>query len=236
MSADGPTSDPRPPLRREPLRPTYFFTPDLEREIGRLEGITAARVLSTGTEIEEIHVLAQGQRPPKKIVRDIESLLLVRFGVHIDHRCISIVQGGDQRPTYEAATRPVIRDVARSDNLVRVVLKVGDTELTGEAPAEDGQAALAGAARALIHAIEQMLQTSGMLTLTDIQLHRAGEHQVVVVLVRWLFAGQLQELVGAGLVTDDPLAAAARATLDSMNRRLVRFQQAHSGENAPAKP
>ncbi len=49
-------------LKFEALPPAYFFAPDLEREINRLESVTAAKVLSIGSEIDEIHAL----EPPQK--------------------------------------------------------------------------------------------------------------------------------------------------------------------------
>jgi hypothetical protein len=210
--------------RLESLPPAYFFAPDLEREINRLEHVTSAKVLSTGTEIDEIHVLAPRDRSPKKIVRDIESLLLVRFGLRIDHRCISVVHvdGAQTAPTQ--TQRPRIVEVGREGTRIKACLAVGDKVLVGHAQPAKGVDELEATSRAVVHAVEQLLQTPGVLMVLQTQVAALGEHQLVIVLVRWLFADQHELLVGASLVNDDPMDAAGRATLDALNRRIVRFQ------------
>lgn len=210
----------------EAIRPAYFFTPDLEREINKLDGITAARVVTLATEIAEIHVLALPHRPPKKIVRDIESLLMVRFGIRVDHRCISVVQSDQIQSVYPRGSRPQIHRVLRDEDRVRVSVHVDGTEITGVSRVHSADTELENVGWALIHAIEQLLNTSGVLALESVQVCETRAQRVIVVLVRWRFAGQEEVLVGASLVQSDILEAAARATLGAMNRRLVRFQDA----------
>lgn len=213
-----------PTLKFESLPPAYFFAPDLEREINRLESVTAAKVLSTGSVIDEIHVLAPRTTPPKKIVRDIESLLLVRFGIRIDHRCISIVQLDQIQTSYPATNRPRIESVTSDAKGVRLTLATGETMVVGEALRTEQGDDLPVTARAVIHAIEQMLQTPGVLAVLQTQLTQLQEHRIVIVLLRWSFADQHELLVGASLVSGELIESIARATLDAVNRRLVRFQ------------
>jgi hypothetical protein len=205
------------------LPTAYFFAPDLEREINRLDSVASAKVLSTGTEIDEIHVVAPHDRSPKKIVRDIESLLLVRFGIRIDHRRISVIQLESFQTAYPQDIRPLITSVTRGEDHVQVVLGVGDRVLTGTAELRGGDDETLTAARAVVHAIEQLLQTPGVLSVLRAHTVRLGEYVTVLVLVRWVFADQQELLLGASLVHKDPLETAARATLDAVNRRLVRI-------------
>jgi len=208
------------------LPPAYFFAPDLEREINRLESVTAARVISTGKAIDEIHVAAPREHAPKKVVRDIESLLLVRFGIRIDHRCISVVQLDRLQAAYPRFQRPQIQKVTRVDGHVRVVLSVGDAVIVGRAKPTGEDSELDVVARAVINAIEQLLQTPGVLTLLETQIAEMSMYQVFLVLAHWVFGEQQELLLGASLNCNDPLEAMARATLDAVNRRLVKFQSA----------
>lgn len=205
------------------MRPTYFFTPDLEREINRLEGITAARVLSSDSDIDEIHIIAPSQRHPKKIVRDIESLLLVRFGIRIDHRRISVVQSENVQITYPTSARPLIRRVAQQADAISVDVQAGDQVIRGSFPIRENDSPIECTSRALINAIEQMLNTPGLLALDSAQVTTMHDQTIVLTLLRWSFAGQQEILVGATIARDDVLDAAARATLDAINRRLVRL-------------
>lgn len=228
-----PTHPPKPlsksaspdplPAQLEALPPAYFFAPDLEREINRLESVASAKVLSTGSAIDEIHVVAPPDRTPKKIVRDIESLLLVRFGIRIDHRCISIVQLENYRNAYTQNLRPLITSVTQEGNHVQVVLAIGERVFVGRAELVPGQEEAAASARAVIHAIEQLLQTPGVLTVLRTNIVDLNEQRAVLVLVRWVFSEQQEMLLGASLVHGEIPETAARATLDAVNRRLVRI-------------
>ena len=42
--------------------------------------------------LQEIHVVSNTLRAPKQVARDIESLLLARFELRVDHKIISVAQ------------------------------------------------------------------------------------------------------------------------------------------------
>lgn len=210
-----------PHLQALPI--AYFFAPDLERELNLLDSVTSAKVLCTGSMIDEIHIVAPRDRLPKKIVRDVESLLLVRFGIRVDHRCISVVQLDHMQTTYPQHMRPLIQNVTRENGSVRVTLAIGDEILYGQAELRDDHDESLIVARAVVHAIEQLLQTPGVLTILNTQVVEMNEYRSVLVLVRWIFSDQQELLLGASILHNNLLETAARATLDAVNRRLVRI-------------
>lgn len=61
----------------------------LIRSIGGVQGCRVVRDRRGG--VSEVHVVSAGARPPKMLVRDIQSLLLVRFGVSIPYQKVSVV-------------------------------------------------------------------------------------------------------------------------------------------------
>src|SRR3954452_2432335 len=148
------TSQSAPPGRSTPqlqaLPTTYFFAPDLEREINLLDSVTSAKVLSVGSEIDEIHVVAPRDRAPKKIVRDIESLLLVRFGIRIDHRCISVVLMDHLPASYPQNVRPQIQNVSRENGRMRVSLAMGERILLGDSEMRSESQEPTSVARAVV--------------------------------------------------------------------------------------
>lgn len=223
----------KPLQNLEQVRPKYFFTPDLERAINQLDGVISARVLTTGTEIDEIHVLAPLDRTPKKIVRNIESLLLVTFGIRVDHRRISVVQTERKQTAEPMVARlriEAIENLTPPDHRhgVRVRVRAAETIITGMGYAREDESELHSSSRAVISAIEQMLNTAGVLALDHLQVLELRDRKVVIVIVNWLFSGQEELLAGASVARDDLVEAAARATLDAMNRKLVRMQPAES--------
>src|SRR5581483_2760523 len=208
----------------ESTAPSFFLSAeDVEREIRCIENVSAVRVLCRGSEIDEIHVIAPRKSAAKKIVRNIETLLLVRFGVRVDHRRISIVQVDAAQVAVPRRNRPRIHRLTQADGVVRFTLAVEDSLITGEAAvtAEGGELEAGG--RAVIQATEQLLASPGVLRLFETRIIEMSEQQVVLVLLRWLDANHNELLLGASLVRDDPLKAIAQATLDAINRRLVRI-------------
>ena len=53
----------------------------------------------------EIHVLAEPGKPPKQVVRDVQSFAMLKLGLDIDHRIVSVVQIGGDEFGVRAATR-----------------------------------------------------------------------------------------------------------------------------------
>jgi len=200
---------------------SHFLPAVVEREINRLENITSVRVLSTGGEIDEIHVIAPRKAAPKKIVRNIETLLLVRFGVRVDHRRVSIVQVDDAPEALPHRNRPRLERLTHADGVVRLSLAVEDTVISGEAQvtAENGELEASG--RAVIHATEQFLASPGTLRLLASRILEMSEHRVALVLIHWCDANYDEFLLGASFVQDDPLNAMAQATLDAINHHLA---------------
>ena len=67
----------------------------LQDKICRIDGVEAARIVAGNGHIEEIHVLARRNKPPKQVVRDVQSLSQALFGEEIDRRIVSVVQLAD---------------------------------------------------------------------------------------------------------------------------------------------
>jgi hypothetical protein len=72
----------------------------LRDSLPEIEGV---RVRAEGEDIREIHVLTRSGRAPKKIVRDIQTVLSAGLGLQIDHRVVSIVRS-PAAPASEAAS------------------------------------------------------------------------------------------------------------------------------------
>ena len=91
--------------------PTLRLLPEFEDELKRLPGIIAASVVTGPDAIpNEIHVLAEPGKPPKQVVRDVQSFAMLKLGLDIDHRIVSVVQiGADEfstsRPTSSWSSR-----------------------------------------------------------------------------------------------------------------------------------
>ena len=78
---------------------------EAERLLQSLPGVVSARVVARpGGDVDEIHVLTTTEVRPKQTVRNVESALLARLDLHVDHRKISVAQTHDKQHT--AASGP----------------------------------------------------------------------------------------------------------------------------------
>jgi hypothetical protein len=203
----------------------------LEAVINLLPDVERSRVLFNDLgQIAEIHVLAGDGRPAKQIVRDIESVLAVRFGLRIDHKVVSVAQlrgvGAARAPdlvvqSYRMDLDPVDRRMTAGVTL----LVDGDPERpvtgqysTGYLPSQQVWAVV----QATLEAINHVLGQQGRVVARDLRHIPLGDGQAVVVAVARLDGRQREELgVGAAPDLGDPHAAAVGATL-SAYRQLIR--------------
>ena len=76
---------------------------EAESAIGQLRDVISVRVIAgENGAIEEIHVLTESDRSPKHIVRDIESALMAKLGIQIDHKKVSVAQVRGTRGSNDA--------------------------------------------------------------------------------------------------------------------------------------
>ncbi len=201
---------------------------ELEESLSRIATVDAARVVTEGDRIAEVHVIAAPGKPAKQVVRDVQSLALARFGASIDRRVISVVQIAPERlhaPTPNRAALVGIREEPTGTRTtLQVTLRYDDAEQTGEATGPAVAAArLRLVGEATIDAVERTFTGLGPLALDAVTLAAAGSRRIAVaVVVGTDEQGTARVTVGSALADEDADAACVRAVLDALNRRLER--------------
>jgi hypothetical protein len=202
---------------------------EIEESLCKIGEIKAARVVASSFgSIEEIHVLALPTKPPKQLVRDIESLIMARFGIEIDHKKISIAQLGED--VVEKGS-PSLHPRARIDGIQTQVHGVSATvtvHLDFEGRAIDGSASgpasqtgrLRLVAQATIDAVEKYLDHELSFALEDVAVCKLGGEQVAVSCMVLVTTLGEQAFAGSALVRQNENDSIVRATLDAVNRRL----------------
>ncbi|MEA2516206.1 MAG: hypothetical protein QOG16_44 [Actinomycetota bacterium] len=198
----------------------------LEDDLEKIQGVTGVRVVGDEAP-SEIHIVATNARPPKQIVRDVQSLSTTSLGEPIDHRIVSVVQLEEDKSEQISQQRIVLDQVITASKLkdgwVRVTLRLPNDE-TAEGAALVGtsrEERARGAAAAVIKALETRLKgMQSRLSLESATIH--NDSLGASVQTRCTMHTPTQEivLVGAALVEDDIATAAARAVLQSLNRKV----------------
>jgi hypothetical protein len=197
----------------------------LEAAIRNLPQVHAARILlaEDSNVVEKIHVMAAPESSPKKIIRDIETLLLLRFNLKVDYRRISLIKA---RPEdIKPFTRPRLRLMAvekrdgPDGRRVAISLERGDETHLGVADGPPDTAMLALAAQATIDALKPMVPEAA-LTLDLAECVSIKGQELIVVAVRVDYDRGTEKLLGSSFLQSDAVTVAARATLDAVNRSL----------------
>lgn len=205
---------------------------DIESALSQIAEVKAARVVvGLDGQIAEIHVLALPTKPPKQLVRDIESTLMARFGIPVDHRKISIAQlGRDVVPENEETSRPtaarprilgINASVSGLQATASVTLEIDGTEYVGMA---SGPASQTGrtrhVAQATLDAIGQHLSEGTTFALEDVAVVQLGREKVSVACVTLVTPFGEQSFSGSAVMRQNDSDSIVRATLDAINRRI----------------
>ena len=195
----------------------------LESTISRLSGIENARIVGDGRNIREVHVLALPGKPPKQVVRDVQSVAMAAFDIDIDRRVISVVQiDADDLATGD---RPIVEDVAEeidgSRMRITVTLIWHDEKLVGTATGPAASTTrLRLVAEATLVALEQGLDERAAFAVSAEAIHRVGAVDVAIAQVVLVVGGKERMMVGSALVGPDRSQAMVRAVLDAVNRQV----------------
>ena len=205
-------------------------TGDIESVVCRLRDVIAvSAVTDDGGKLAEIHLLSGSSRSPKQMVRDVESALMARLGIAVDHKIISVAQVADGSPRNDGA-RLKFSDLSISLNGSRteatVRLSKDGVVYSGAAngmSSPTGQMKLI--ANATLRAIEDLRGSKTTFVLEDASEIAAGGHRVAMVVVSMIGDRGEDLLTGSAVIRQDIWKGVVNATLDAVNRRLCVAQE-----------
>jgi len=207
---------------------------EIESLLSRLSGVISSRVvINNWGAIEEVHILANTDRSPKQVVRDVESSLAARWGITIDHKKISVAQlsgGSAQGPTRVKLLNVVVtNDTQRNRLCARVELgKLNDSGPPFEGVAEGNNSryqALKVVCQSTVNALNRVIDPQNVFVPEDVgTMFLAGQEVAVVAVSLVTSRGNEEILIGAAPIKSDWAEAVVKATLDAANRRLGKIQ------------
>jgi hypothetical protein len=199
---------------------------EVESTLRTIPGVLSARLVpGFEREVDELHVLTSVEKQPKQAARDVQTVLMARFGVTTDHRVISIVQLDERDHLVGSASRAVIDRVAVSQSGPRVAVEValldGEDELVGRSEgAASSTARVRGVAQATLAAARPLVGEGLVVEFEGAEVVEVLGRRLAVTLVHLRARRSEQLLVGSALVRDDEADAVARSVLDALNRTI----------------
>lgn len=197
----------------------------VERALCAIPGVLGARLVpGFDRQVDELHVLTSLDRMPKQTVRDVQTLLMARYGVPTDHRVVSVVQL-DEDTTIAATSRVLIERVSSSRSGVtinaEVILLDGDERYVGHG---EGAASPKGLQRAVanatIHAARELIGEGAHVDLEGVTVDATLGQPIAVCLLQVRTDRETITLTGSALVRDSQPDAITRAVLDALNRTI----------------
>ncbi|MFW5809860.1 MAG: hypothetical protein ACOCWN_05260 [Halanaerobium sp.] len=199
---------------------------EIKKMIQELEGVVSCNLTGVD-EIDEIHIIADKKRDPKRIVRDVETVFMVHIDKKIDHKKISIAQ-------IESSFTESIRDV--SDNRIELVsiytennrsrcnveMKINEQEVTESFEVQIGESIEKLIGRSVLTILNKYLDFDSQMVIDDIFTIKGKEELVIAQISMYDPDNNLiqKKLVGAGYVNNDISLAIAKACLKAVNRKI----------------
>src|SRR5690554_440504 len=171
---------------------------ELEKKIIELDGVFSCKV--TGDKvIDEIHIVAGKEREPKRMVRDIETMVMVEHGQEIDHKKISIARVNEP-DIGTVENRVEIVSIYRENNrsACHFKLKVNDKMIEEEIESSMEEVFPETIVKGMIMIIEKYSSFSGKIWLENIFTTGINDEIVLVQLLIYqeAYGGERERLVG----------------------------------------
>lgn len=193
--------------------------------IDKLPGVMNSNIVFSNGEISEIHVLADTNRAPKQIARDIQSAIMAQYATAIDHKLISIAQIPSEN-TIRLRSRLVFDEISLSRNKERssatVSLSDGESSFSGTATSLNDRLEINKMiCQATLNSIENFIDENILLSVADVKTFDLSGEKAVAVCIAVKSRNEVDRLLGSAFVGDDSGTAVVKATMDALNRRIA---------------
>lgn len=200
---------------------------EIEELILNLKSVINCRILFDENEnVKEVHVVANESRSAKQISRDIQSIFAAAYGDELDYKKISIAQVKDNMinaPQQRLQIKSIDRTSLQSKYFVQVILEKDQNEYVGESSGmNNATLCLRLTGEAAVNAIEQYLQTEGVLSLDDIKIIDIANIQTVVVALTEYSENRSVEFCGSAILGHDRFDCVVRAVMDAVSPMIER--------------
>lgn len=198
-------------------------TDEIEKTINSLSGVLFTKIsLDDNKEIKEIHVIAKDIYSPKKISRDVESLLMAKYKIPIDYRKISIAQVAEEKRISQRLKFVDLSIFSEGDNL-EVLIKLENNNKIYEGKIKctkwDKNREYI-ITRATLEAITSFMNGLVFFQVEGIKRVFLEQREVLVISISLINDQGKENLIGAALIDDDHQRSLVKAILQAVNRRI----------------
>lgn len=204
---------------------------EIEAFFNNIPDIISSKIIySDNEQIEEIHILASDERSPKQISRDIQSALIAKYNIKVDHKKISVAQINEDTKAslnnqeYRFAIGAI--GYCLVDNVVeiKVTLKKGNQETESTVSGTNSRNNIYRlVVQATLECIHNFLNRRDVFVFEDIQKTTVARQEVINIGIAFVTKFGEELLVGAAILKKDDYEAIVKATLDAVNRKILQL-------------
>ena len=197
---------------------------EIENSINSLNGVLFAKiVLAEDKEIKEIHIITKDLYSPKKITRDVESLLMAKYNIPVDYRKISIAQIAEEKSYSPRLKISDLSVTSEGENLIVVVKLENNNKIF------EGKISCINwdknkeyiITRATLEAITSFLKGKVFFQVGEIKKVFIEDKGVILISINLINEQGKESLIGAAQVEEDQYKSLVKAILKAVNRRIV---------------
>lgn len=201
---------------------------EIEQYLLQVKSVKSCRIqVDQGGSIQEIHVVSDLKRSPKQVSRDIQSVLISRFGLNVDYKKISIAQIKQDMAEYSdfrLKLKTIEYSIVDKRSEVRVILEKGEEPYEGIASGPNtSNNILRILGEATLRAVESFFGIDETFLLEDVKSVSLAGREAVIVAVTSVFDGGEQMLSGSAMVNNDKKEAVVKAALNAVNRVILKM-------------
>lgn len=197
---------------------------ELEKQIKGLDGIISCKIKG-GDNIEEVHIIAAKNRDPKKIVRDIETMVFVNLDREISHKKISVAQINQINKKKKEDRIEIIsiyKEHSRSNFHFKLEINDNLVEEVFEGEISDMPSIVA---ESIVEIILKYTSFPGKIRVENVFTTGLNSELVIVQLLIYnnSMTNNQERLVGAAYIDHNFPLAIGKASLKALNRRLKKY-------------
>ncbi len=194
---------------------------ELEKIIEKIDGIKAVKVVGEEDSIKEIHVITNGGKNPKQIVRDIETAVFALTGFKLDRKVVSVAQlngdGGVGRKS-----RIELVDLSVEENGLEVFVRV-EVSKDGEVSEGESSGPRTSSRIPIVvgEAVVNAIANGNMaISLDDVQLVNLHNKSYVLSHLTCFDGKNEWEVIGVAPVGEDLNRSISLSVIDALERTL----------------
>lgn len=203
---------------------------EIENFINKINCVICCRIVLEDEKIEELHVVSNMEKSPKQLSRDIQSILISKFDINIDHKKISVAQVDDESTIAMTDFRLKLSSIehATKSNVfeAKVVLEKNGTcyEGTSSGPHSSNNVHKL-LVLAVINAVEKFFDAKDIFILEDVLKVMLTGKEAFITLITTFENGKELLLSGSSVTGRNSDEMIVKSALDAINRVVLKLSR-----------